>query len=134
MFDGAFVQELGGLKASYGYLYRSLKSKSLPLGSVRWPYRTGYFSTSVPVPHLLGVSLRMENCFKANSTMRALREATHTTNIDVPPSQPDAFSSSLVDIPESSGSTATSTFQPIFNWGKSQPTFLSRFNQPTTPG
>jgi hypothetical protein len=76
----------------------------------------------------------MENCFKANSTMRALREATHTTNIGVPPSQSGPFASSLGDIPESSGSNATSAFQPIFNWGKSQPTFLSRFNQPTTPG
>jgi len=87
-----------------------------------------------PQVNVVGVTLRMENCFKANSTMRALREATHTTNIDMASSQLGANSSSLGDIPESTASNAPSSFQPIFNWSKSQPTFLSRFSQPTTPG
>jgi hypothetical protein len=62
--------------------------------------------------------------------MRALREATHTTNIDAP----SLHTSSLNDIPEIPTSSSSSAFQPIFNWGKSQPAFLSRFNQPATPG
>jgi len=83
----------------------------------------------------LGVSLKVENCFKASSTMRALRESTHATNIDASSTQPQGagFNFSLGDIPEGSSSTP-GAFQPIFNWAKSgQSAFLSS-NQPVTPG
>ena len=82
----------------------------------------------------LGVSLRVENCFKASSTMRALREATHTTNIDTPALSTNAFDFALADIPETSRLASSSSFQPIFNLAKSQQPFSGRFNQPITPG
>src|SRR5271155_4512218 len=83
----------------------------------------------------LGVSLKVENCFKASSTMRALRESTHATNIDASSTQPQGagFNFSLGDIPEGSGTTP-GAFQPIFNWAKSQQSAFSSSNQPVTPG
>ena len=81
----------------------------------------------------LGASLKVENCFKASSTMRALRDSTHATNIDSSSTQSRAsgFSFSLVNIPEGSGSTP-GAFQPVFNWTKSSA--FSSNNQPVTPG
>jgi anaphase-promoting complex subunit 3 len=142
------LPDAGALLCLMGHLYRSSGDskramdtyiEALKVNPYLWEAFDGLIELGTHAPTLpklmwLGVSLRMENCFKANSTMRALREATHTTNIDVPLFQPGTFGSSLGDIPESSGSNATTAFQPIFNWGKAQPTFLSRFNQPATPG
>jgi hypothetical protein len=65
--------------------------------------------------------------------MRALREATHTTNIDNPKSTNPMAHGSLVEISQSTESLSNSSFQPIFNWDRSQPSFLGRFNEPTTP-
>jgi hypothetical protein len=81
----------------------------------------------------LGVSLRVENCFKATSPMRALREATHTTNIDATSLQTNNLNFTMVDAPETAKSGSDSAFQPIFNWGKTQQTFASRSNQPISP-
>lgn len=94
----------------------------------------GRFPFSSDLLTCIGVSLRVENCFKASSTMRALREATHTTNIDTPAASTNAFDFPLADIPETSRPASSSSFQPIFNWSKSQPPFSGRFNQPITPG
>lgn len=66
--------------------------------------------------------------------MRALRESTHTTNIESSSQPPNGFNFSSLDAPETSKTTSNSAFQPIFNWGKSQPTFAARFNHPITPG
>lgn len=66
--------------------------------------------------------------------MRALREATHTTNIDSTSQPPNGFAFPSSDLPETSKTTSSSTFQPIFNWGKSHSSFSSRFNHPITPG
>jgi anaphase-promoting complex subunit 3 len=83
--------------------------------------------------NLAGVSLRVENCFRANSGMRALRESTQTTNINGP-FKPVSEKSYQNELSELSGTMSNGSFQPIFNWGNSQSTFLNRFHPPDTPG
>lgn len=82
--------------------------------------------------NLVGVSLKVESCFKTTSPMRALRETTHTTNIDAASLDTNSTNFTLLDIPETVKPTLNSTFQPIFNWGKPQ-TFPNRLNQPISP-
>lgn len=138
---GAVLCLLGHLHRASGDSKRAMDAyiESLRVNPYLWEAFDGLIELG---RHLLdnssltstGVSLRVENCFKPTSTMRALREATHTTNIDAQTNIAGSSNYTLADISETSRPVSASTFQPIFNWGKTQSTFSGRFNRPLTPG
>jgi len=137
---GAVLCLMGHLQKASGDSKRAVDAyiEALRVNPYLWEAFDGLIELGIPLPRVsslliaAGVSLRVENCFKATSTMRALRESTHTTNIDAHSSIVGGSTFSLAEIPDPR-STSTTAFQPIFNWDKSQPTFSSRFNQPLTP-
>jgi hypothetical protein len=127
---------MGHLQRSSGDSKRAMDAyvEALKINPYLWEAFLGLLELGIhfifTLQFTLGVSLRVENCFKSTSTMRALRESRHSTNIDAPSTQRQAFNLSH-ESSESSSSAA-----PTFNWGKPQSAFsmASRFAQPLTPG